>query len=119
MKTVTDRQLAEYRRKNKVNREQAARLLQADRGDYEPNSVDKLVISVSEAVQRTGEMNQQALNLIQRMFQQLALPQATPPAPQIYMPEPAKRWRFVVIRGNDGLIAEVLAERMDDSLMIE
>lgn len=118
-KTITDKDLMEYRRNKQVNRQQASRLLRARNSEPQPAATDQLVVSVTEAVQGANEMNRNALNLIQRMFQKLTMTQPVIPAPQVYIPDSPKRWRFTIKRDSDGLIAEVLAERLDDSMPSE
>lgn len=116
MKTISAKQLPKLRKNKKVDRKQASEALRELHTRPEPEAVDKLVISVSEAVQGANEMNRGALDLIRSMFSKLTMTQPIIPAPRIYMPDPPKRWRFTVKRDSDGLIAEVVAERLDEGM---
>lgn len=115
-KTISAKQLTKLRKNKKVDRQQASDVLRELHTRPEPDAVDKLVVSVSEAVQGANEMNRGAMDLIRGMFGKLVTSKPIIQGPKIYLPEPAKRWRFTVMRDSDGLIAEVVAERLDEGM---
>ncbi|MCP4146685.1 MAG: hypothetical protein GY757_02950 [bacterium] len=80
-----------------------------------PSQVDKLVITVTEVIKATTEMNQRATDLLKNMFIRVsAQPELPAPVVNMTMPEPWKKLRLTVTkRDRQGLMQEVEADRLE------
>ena len=123
MKIIDDKRLKDLRKTKRVKAQEASSILATKPepkkapvpAKKSPDQINQLIVTVSEVIKTTVEMNQRATDLLNTMFIRVsAQPEIAPPVVNMSMPEPAKKWRFTVTkRDRQGLLEEVEADRLE------